>query len=224
MLQLNPTIKVGKEWEKLTRDTQCHVDPDIFESVLPRKVGWKACFGQIAAAQCHLRNQGVGVGDVFLFFGWFQKTKAAKDCIAFDVEAQHQHIIFGYLQIGQVIHQDDDVEIPDWMSTHPHFGYDDSTNTIYVAREKLSWNEKCPGAGTFSFHKELVLTKEDLQFSRSQWDLPEIFKRTNISYHDLHSWKNGYFQSAGRGQEFVVTCTPDIEDWTKRLIDEHAHH
>jgi hypothetical protein len=169
MLQLNPTIKVGKEWEKLTRDTQCHVDPDIFESVLPRKVGWKACFGQIAAAQCHWRNQCVGVGDVFLFFGWFQKTKAAKDCIAFDAEAQHQHIIFGYLQIGQVIHQDDDVEIPDWMRAHPHFGYDDSTNTIYVAREKLSWNEKCPGAGTFSFHKELVLTKEGLQFSRSQW-------------------------------------------------------
>lgn len=165
---------------------------------------------------------GVGVGDIFLFFGWFQRTSMDNGKIFFDNYAQNQHIIFGYLQIGRIIYQDDNVEIPDWMSSHPHFGYDDPTNTIYVAREKLSWNEKCSGAGTFNFHKDLVLTKEGLQFSRSQWDLPKIFKGISISYHDSGSWKNEYFQSAERGQEFVVTCTKEIEEWAKRLINKHA--
>jgi hypothetical protein len=128
------------------RYTPCHLDPDIFEKALPRKVGWRACFGQLGAAQCHLSNMGVGVGDIFLYFGWFRKTLMAKK-IVFDRTAQDQHIIFGYLQVGEIIHQQDNVEIPDWMSSHPHFAYDDPTNTIYVAREKLSWNENCPTMG-----------------------------------------------------------------------------
>ena len=227
MKQLKPTIRDGKEWTELNPDTHCHVDPDIFETVLPRKAGWKACFGQMGAAQHHLKNKDVAVGDVFLFFGWFRRTTMANGRIVFDNAAQNQHIIFGYLQIGRIIHQDDDVQIPDWMSSHPHFeyfNYDNPTNTVYVAREKLSWNEQCPGAGSFDLHKDLVLTKEGLQFSRSQWNLPEIFKEANISYHSQNSWKSDHFQSAGRGQEFVVTCTPKIEEWTKRLIDKHANH
>jgi hypothetical protein len=78
-------------------------------------------------------------------------------------------------------------------------------------------SEKCPGAGSFAFHKELVLTKEGLQFSRSKWNLPEIFRGVKISYYSEKSWKSDYFQSAGRGQEFVVTCTAEIEEWTKSL-------
>ena len=222
MHQLNPGIKVKEEWTELNFNTHCHVDPDIFESVLPRETGWKACFGQIAAAQSHLRNMDVGVGDIFLFFGWFRRTARVNGRMVFDNNAQHLHIVFGYLQIGQRIHLGEDVEIPEWMILHPHFGYDDPTNTIYVAREKLSWNEKCPGAGSFDFHKDLVLTKEGLQFSRSKWNLPGIFKGVNISYHNKESWKGDYFQSAGRGQEFVITCTPEIEDWTKRLIEKHS--
>lgn len=166
---------------------------------------------------------GANIGDLFVFFGWFRRTTMVNGSLVFDNSAPDQHIIFGYLQIGQIIRQDDDVDIPEWMRSHPHFGYvDDPSNTIYVAREKLSWNEKYLGAGSFDFHKDLVLTKEGL--SRSKWDLPIIFKETDISYHSHDSWKSDYFQSAGRGQEFVVTCTPEIEEWTKRLIDKHARH
>ncbi len=222
MKQLNPTIKQYNHWTELTPDTHCHVDPDIFTDVLPRDVGWKAIFGQISAAQTHLSNMNVSVGDVFLFFGWFRRTTSANSKIIFDKTARDQHIIFGYLQIGQIIHLDEDIAIPDWMSSHPHLQYVDPTNTIYVAREKLSWNDKCSGWGSFSFHKDLVLTKEGPRYTRSQWDLPEIFKRVNISYHDQNSWKSDYFQSAGRGQEFVVDWTAELEKWTKCLIDRHA--
>jgi hypothetical protein len=44
----------------------CHEDP-VFS-----KGRW--VFGQTGAAQTHLKTNGVGVGDVFLFFGLFRKA------------------------------------------------------------------------------------------------------------------------------------------------------
>ena len=37
-----------------------------------RPPDWRPAFGQVGAAQKHLEQQGVSVGDVFLFFGWFR--------------------------------------------------------------------------------------------------------------------------------------------------------
>jgi hypothetical protein len=48
---------------KLSGDHACHDDP-MFD-------GGHCWLGQVGAAQGHLRNQGVGPGDVFLFFGLF---------------------------------------------------------------------------------------------------------------------------------------------------------
>lgn len=224
MRQLNPNIKINKQWVALTPETHCHVDPDVFEGILPREEGWKGLFGQVNAAQTHLSNMNVSVGDLFLFFGWFRKTSISnRQIIIFDSYAKDLHIIFGYLQIGQIIHLDEEVAIPDWMSSHPHLQYVDPTNTLYVARENLSWNDSYPGWGTFHFNKELVLTKEGPNYTRSQWNLPSIFKEAHISYHGENSWKRDYFQSVGRGQEFVVDCTPQVEEWAKHLVEKNAH-
>lgn len=84
----------------------------------------------------------------------------------------------------------------------------DERNTIYVAKEKLSFNKKLLGAGVFDYNKKLVLTKEG--YARSGWKLPEIFKSVNITYHSKNSWKisketgEKYFQSAHIGQKFVI--------------------
>ena len=55
----------------------CHFDPDLRKDVhlvkTPRN--WKPIFGQIDVAERHLENQGVTVGDIFMFFGWFRKTE-----------------------------------------------------------------------------------------------------------------------------------------------------
>src|SRR2546421_253160 len=51
-----------------------HLDPDLVEHVVPRLEGWRAMFGQVGASQTHLDNNGVDVGDVFLFFGLFRQT------------------------------------------------------------------------------------------------------------------------------------------------------
>jgi hypothetical protein len=61
-----------------------HLDPDLcFQSLATRPAGWRAAFGQSSAAQGHLKNQEVGEGDLFLFFGWFKRTEGSGDKLKF---------------------------------------------------------------------------------------------------------------------------------------------
>jgi hypothetical protein len=52
--------------------------------------------------------------------------------------------------------------------------------------------------------------------------LPACFKGATISYHTEKSWKEGYFQSAARGQEFVIQENVDISKWAESLFDEET--
>ena len=106
------------------------------------------------------------------------------------------------------------------MAYHPHTDEkrrNNKTNTIYIARDRLRWNESLPGAGRFKFHDKLILTKKGL--SRSKWDLPDCFKEAEISYHNKDSWKDRYFQSAAIGQEFVAKDNGKVEEWARDLIE-----
>jgi len=222
MKGLHPTIKYDGGWHRLTKQTKCHLDPDIYRDVKQRENHWLPIFGQINQAQTHLRNQGVKENDIFLFFGWFRKTRLNGDELLFDYQAPDLHVIFGYLQIGSVKKADNCCEIPAWMRQHPHASGDrrkNFTNTIYVARDKSSWNSDSPGSGVFRFQEELVLTKQGC--SRSKWQLPEFFRGVKISRHSVDSWKKeGYFKSVDIGQEFVIEENKKVEEWAIRLIEE----
>jgi len=80
-------IRLDKRISELTKDTVCHLDPDIYKTALLRSDGWKPSFGQIDQAQTHLKNEGVKEGDLFLFFGWFRKTREKDGKIIFDASA-----------------------------------------------------------------------------------------------------------------------------------------
>lgn len=195
----------------------CHVDPDICKGILDRNKDWKHLFGQRGAAQGHLDKQNIQEGDIFLFFGTFQKTKGDGGKIKFDSDDQPKHIIFGYLQIDKIIKNKNEAE--DWIKYHSHYEHKgdwNKNNAIYVAKKSLAWNSKIPGAGVFRYDKNLVLSAEG--HKKSIWNLP-ILKGKKISYHNKNSWKNGLFQSAGRGQEFVIQDYPEVEKWTKGLIE-----
>jgi len=204
----------------LTQGYGCHLDPDIREEVVCRKSDWKGIFGQIGSAQSHLKNQSVGIGDLFLYFGWFRKTLEVDGKLRFDPKDRHgRHIIYGYLQVGDVICGNRQAVFDPWMAGHPHtFGdrLDRKGNTVYVARDTLSFNSECAGFGVFSYDDRLVLTKEGE--ARSKWTLPDCFKNVEISYHTKKSWKDGYFQSAARGQEFVVKDGKAIFEWVESLL------
>ncbi len=199
-----------------TLNSPCHLDPDIYHFVKERTKNWKPLFGQVGAAQGHLINQNIKENDLFLFFGTFQKTFFENNRIKFDPENEPKHVIFGYLQIGKIINSKGKVE--EWMEYHPHYTKDWSkNNAIYVARDKLSWNQNLPGAGVFKYKENLVLTAKG-QNLKSLWGIP-ILKGKKISYHTKNSWKAGLLKSVSKGQEFVIEDNKDVEEWARNLIE-----
>ena len=199
-----------------------HLDPDLVPGVRRRHPKWLPAFGQARAAESHLENQGVSRGDLFLFFGWFRHTEEVHGELRFHGDDNGFHAIFGYLQIGDIICASGAAQLPIWLNDHSHAdaaARKRSNNTIYVAEPKLSFHPNYPGAGVFEFDDQKVLTKQGE--SRSRWNLnPKHFRYVKISYHSGNSWKDGYFQSAGRGQEFVIHADEKVIEWAFRLIKD----
>lgn len=220
MQNIKPQIKEYK-WKPLNSETHCHLDPDIDYYAMARDSKWRGCFGQIGAAQTVLENSHIGVGDLFLFFGWFNDCELYNNSLKMK-KGNGRHVLFGYLQIGEIIHTATD-KIPAWLKYHPHSQgerVNNKNNCIYVARESSSWNENIPGYGVFKYNAELDLSMPGM--SRSKWKLPEIFRGLSITYHTQNSWKDGYFQSAARGQEFVVEENDAISKWAQNLINNNV--
>jgi len=198
-------------------DENCHLDPDIRKNVFARSKKWQPAFGQVGAALTHLFNEGVGKDDLFLFFGWFREVEEVNGKYQYVKGSSHKHIIYGYLQVGKILHDPTTEQYP-WLGLHPHLDRNSNQNAIFVARPTLSWNENQLGADCVKYKSELVLTKEG--FSRSRWQLPEFLKEVKISYHSANSWKDDYFKSADKGQEFVIASDGNdkVEKWAKDLI------
>ena len=212
-----------------------HLDPDINHVAYPRQEGWQPLFGQSGAAQGHLDNQGVQIDDLFLYFGLFRKVEKISGRWCFVKDAPRQHILWGWLQIGE-IHKVDELakdELP-WTRYHPHRHPSrdkDPTNTLYIASCGLHLGDGsiAQGAGCcLKFHERLVLTNPNGS-GVTDWRLPRCFYPDNdkspLTYHPkLHRWKYddqyAYLQSASRGQEFVLDLDqyPDVTDWLMESI------
>jgi hypothetical protein len=196
--------------------TNCHLDPDIRAEVIARPDGWKPAFGQTDAALSHLCNQGVGVGDLFLFFGRFREAENVKGKYQFVPGTTPKHVIWGYLQVGELLRCPTSKEYP-WLSSHPHIDRESNNNVVFVARDTLSWDENQKGANVLTYKDSLVLTK--IGMSASRWDLPESMRDVRISYHKEKHRMDGYFQSVAKGQEFVFeTENAKVWNWICGLI------
>jgi hypothetical protein len=213
-----------------------HLDPDLIRESYPRKPGWQPLLGQTGSAQSHLRNQGVGVGDLFLFFGLFRAVMSTEQGWRFVPQARPFHALWGWLQIGDIRPVDElaDGELP-WARYHPHFRRGpDPRNTLYIAAEQLHLNGRSgprPGAGVFPVLTErLRLTAPDAS-SPTQWLLPSFFYpkkgRPPLSYHHKRErWrqtrKGCRLQAVARGQEFVLDgdAYPEAGDWLLDLLAE----
>lgn len=202
----------------LQPDSRCHLDPDLRRNVKARPEKWQPAFGQCETALSALKNNNVSVGDIFIFFGWFKDTEMHNGGLRYKPKAPDLHVIYGYMQIGKIIEKKEDV--PNWLDQHPHVGYDlweKGQNAIYLPAEHLSLNPQLPGCGTLKFRADRVLTKEGM--TRTRWNLPEFFKQVSIYYHP-NPWRDDYFQSVARGQEFVLEPTSEILEWVKQIITD----
>ena len=201
-----------------------HLDPDLVASARNRTQGWRPAFGTSMAPASHLDNQCVSEGDLFLFFGWFRHTKEVNGQLCYSGDRKGFHAIFGYLEIGEIIRVHEETQLPSWLQDHPnampYYRGRTTNNRIYVSKETLSFLPNTPGGGAFQFNERMMLTKKG-EANRSRWDLdPKIFRYVRISYHSEKSWKEGYFQSAGRGQEFVIHADEGVIKWASNLIKD----
>lgn len=179
-------LGLGEVVERVTRgrigrDHLCHEDP--------MHVGDACTFGQCGAAQSHLARAGVGVGDVFLFFGLFADEKSG----------ERHHRIFGYLRVDALLDAADPVlrKLP---RPHPHtLGEWNTNNTIYH------------GAGAVARHApdDLRLTQPDGPLGH--WRVPVWLHAKGLTYHGREErWgPPGLLHAAARGQEFVTDLGDD---------------
>ncbi|MHA2854206.1 Nmad3 family putative nucleotide modification protein [Paenibacillus lautus] len=217
---------------KYSNGSSVHLDPDINASVPQRKHSeWRGIFGQSSAAQAHLSKKKVKEGDLFLFFGWFKDAIRTATGYRY-VNGTHRHIIWGYMQIGDIERINKAGQYDNWKLCHPHYKFRDrDMNTAFIASTALTFDSSIPGCGTFNYDESLVLTQNG-QRNRSLWNLPSFFHPsmgTTMSYHKSLYTKKGKpiwqlrddhctLQSVGRGQEFVIEGNDEIEKWAKELI------
>ena len=214
-------IRQLKPKTTLNENSHCHLDPDLRDITIFREKGWKPAFGQTGSSLTELRDNGVKEEDLFLFFGWFRQTEFYNGKLRYIPKSPDLHIIFGYMQIGGIV--DSVNQIPYWLKYHPHANLNNykeawckKQNIIYLPSERLSFAPNLAGSGTFNFRQELVLTRAG--YSRSRWVFPDSMQGIPIS-HNPKGWKKDYFQSAARGQEFIMEASSSVMDWVKNIIN-----
>ena len=200
-----------------------HLDPDLAAAAYPRAPGWRPMLGQTGAAQTVLAREGVGIGDLFLFFGWFRQVTRSAGRLQYVRGAPDLHVLWGWLQVDDLITVSTGPH-PAWMAYHPHLAPDRKlgSDTLYVARERLRIDGvdlDIPGAGTFGTYDDHLRLTAPGQ-SRSVWSLPAWFApsppRPPLGYHSApERWHvegdRVHLRSVGRGQEFVLDT-----DWYPR--------
>ena len=178
---------------RVRRDALCHDDPMF----LPDGT---CVFGQCGGAQTHLDRQGVGIGDVFLFFGWFR-----------DPDGEDHHRIFGYQRIAQIVRlaSADETTLARFRAhKHPHafgFHHGNRSDTLYVG----------PGKTAQTAPPGLRLTAPGA--TRSLWRVPRWLRDVGLTYHaDPKRWPApDRLRSAAQGQEFVadITNSSEAHNW-----------
>ena len=175
----------------------CHHDP-MFH-------GKKCAFGQAGAAQGHLANNKVGVGDLFLFFGLFSEED----------RSDRHHRIFGYLNVEEVFHLGARPKLSDqpsgFTNQHPHtIGQWSRNNTIYV------------GSGRIAKTSDLELRLTVAGNQVSIWRVPSWLQETGLTYHgNRERWgEPNTLQIVSRGQEFIADITDNSQAhaWLEMIL------
>ncbi|MFZ1743371.1 MAG: hypothetical protein WAT93_10975 [Pontixanthobacter sp.] len=177
----------------------CHHDPMFTPD-------GQCLFGQCSAAQTHLANQGVGIGDIFLFFGLFRE----------EASRESHHRFFAYQRIQDMIDLRDcsDSKRAELVKVgHPHaLGMHAKNDVIYVGEGQIA---RCAS-------KALRLTA--VGGPPSLWQRPDWLKRGGLSYHDrADRWlPGGRLKSVARGQEFVahIGRRSAPRAWLAAILDE----
>ncbi len=203
-------------------------------------------FGQQGAAQTHLKNQGVGIGSLFLFFSRFipinNRENRIVSAIAPNKLKKGVYFIYGWLKVERIIDKFEDIRSDNryrhLLLDHPHASEEcfkekeNKRNTIYIASEFLLNGCSIPGCGYFpKLSEELLLTsKNPNEEPPNTWDLPLFFRDQPPTYFpkDKQKWKPNpdgktcTVRAPNRGQEFVFKESEDFCRWFQDLLRKIA--
>ena len=187
----------GASRGKVGADDLCHHDPMFLSE-------GTCLFGQCGAAQTHLANQGVTIGDVFLFFGLFRE----------EATGEPHHRIFGYQRIARIVPMGgcEAEALGEFITLgHPHaLGMHAGNDVIYVGDGRTAARAR----------PELRLTVDG--GPPSLWNRPAWMQPQSLSYHaDPARWLPGKrLRSVSRGQEFVceIGKRPIPRRWLEHTI------
>ncbi|MEM6390569.1 MAG: hypothetical protein AAF825_12080 [Pseudomonadota bacterium] len=179
---------------KLGAGDLCHHDPMFLAD-------GTCVFGQHSVAQTHLERQGVGLGDVFVFFGLF----------ADETTREPHHRIFGYLRVEEMIPLAGGAPQELVALGHPHA-------LAMHGPNDMIWR----GEGRAANHASDELRLTVPGGPPSLWRRPDWLKRGGLSYHDrADRWlRGGRLRSVARGQEFVADIgrRKAPREWLERVI------
>jgi hypothetical protein len=226
--------------KRYTGNSHGHLDPDLRTEALVRRNGWLPAYGPGDRAQTHLANNGVGVGDVFLFFGWFRRVTVVDGHWRYIRGAPDIHLIWGWLQIDALYHEiTNRRKLPLWAYSHSHVREDDDwreeesgyNDTLYMARKRLhlpGLRSTLAGGGVFrKYHPRLQLTEPGN--GRRLWHVPAWMypfpDKPPLTYHaDGKRWKKAgrkvLLRTVDIGQEFVLDADyyPKAHQWLADLF------
>ena len=215
-------------------DKYCHLDPDLDSTRRVVSVeGWKPAFGQINQSASYLINNQIVGGDLFLFFGNFRNVVKSHGKYKFahrnknsadPYYGKEMQIIWGYLQVGEIISDPKEQEKFFW---HPHACekrlFKEKNNLIFTAAKRLSFAPQMPGYGIFSYDKKRVLTMpgktKAIWKKQKAYDVDNINKINNRDNKRKNSAKDpkGIYH-AGIWQELVLKDNNDSEKWAKSMF------
>ncbi|MDN5211900.1 hypothetical protein QQ020_07550 [Fulvivirgaceae bacterium BMA12] len=233
-LQIDENISYWKIMEDvgITQYSDAHLDPDLRKEVLQRENDpWLPIFGQADSALTHLLNEGVGEGDLFLFFGWFKEIEQLENGNFSHIKGKPDlHVIYGFLEVGEYfdVYEGKEHDNPA-VQQHIHHQRKDrytvpGKNGLFIGSGEPTFFKR--KAGLFKFDKKLILTESGE--SRSNWLLPRCFfkddGRCKLSHHkekvgELANDDSYRIKSVARGQEFVAEMDDDIREWVETLKD-----
>jgi hypothetical protein len=219
---------------KQTGASGCHLDPDLDHGAVSRLPDWRPAFGQLGAAQSHLVNQGVCIGDLFLFFGWFRRVEQAATGWRYVPGSPDLHALYGWLRIGEIVSLGRG-EVPSQLAAfanHPHLNarrMGNASNTLYLAADRLGIGAiDVPGGGMFRKITDARTLTANGQHKRTVWSLPSWFHPdhgTILSRHSsLDRWEIDGWQctltTVAIGQEFVLSTDNHeaMVDWINEIF------
>lgn len=200
---------------RMRRDYRAHLDPDLDPQAVQRPPRWRPIFGQQSAALGHLCNEGVGPGDLFVFFGWFRHVEQHEGHWRYIPGSEPVHAMWGWMMVGAV-HACRGLppDVAAWAAGHPHLhGERPADNDVFVAADTLAVGGRTmAGAGLFTANSSRVLTAPGGPLSR--WCMPAWMhpdqEVATLSYHgDRKRWQvvddaTCLLSSVAKGQEFVL--------------------